>query len=115
ARTEIAQPAVCLMSALFARHLAELGLSPTLVGGHSLGELTAFHAAGAFDAEALLKLAAVRGKVLAAPPDRPGAMASLACGAAEAEALLRGVPGVVVANLNGPGQTVISGEEAAVC
>ncbi len=115
ARTEIVQPAVCLASAIFLRHLADLGLGPSLVGGHSLGELTAFHAAGALDADELLRLAAVRGRVLASPADRPGAMASLACPADEAEETLRDVPGVVVlANLNGPGQTVISGEEVAV-
>jgi acyl transferase domain-containing protein len=115
ARTEVAQPAVCLASMLYGRQLTELGLSPIVVGGHSLGELSALHAAGAFDAETLMKLAAVRGRLLAAPPDRPGAMAGLACSAADAESLIAGIAEIVcVANLNGPRQTVISGDEAAV-
>ena len=38
-RTEIAQPALCLVSLLWARWLAWLGITPAWVGGHSLGEL----------------------------------------------------------------------------
>ncbi|HEY7315204.1 MAG TPA: type I polyketide synthase [Gemmataceae bacterium] len=118
ARTEIAQPAICLASLLHARYLARLGLRPQVVGGHSLGELTAFHLAGAFDEETLIKLAALRGRAMAASPDGDsvaGAMVSLACPRAEAETLIRGLQGyAVVANINSPRQTVISGEEAAV-
>ena len=117
ARTEIAQPAICLASLLHARYLAHLGLQPQVVGGHSLGELTAFHLAGAFDEETLIKLAALRGRAMAARRKRSlaGAMASLACSRTEAETLIRGIPGyVVVANINSPRQTVVSGEEEAV-
>ncbi|MFX5817139.1 hypothetical protein ABTE26_19795, partial [Acinetobacter baumannii] len=39
--TEVAQPAICLASLLFARYLATLGIEPAAVGGHSLGEITA--------------------------------------------------------------------------
>ena len=115
ARTEVAQPAIVLASILQAKHLANLGLTPDAVGGHSLGELPAFHLAGAFDAETLLKLAALRGRAMAAPDDRPGAMAVLACPADEAKAIVAEVGGaLVVANRNGPRQTVISGDEPAV-
>ena len=114
-RTQVAQPAVCLASLLYGRQLANLGITPSIVGGHSLGEVSALHAAGAYDAEALMKLATVRGRALAATPDRLGAMAGLACAVEDAESIISGVGGVVVvANLNGPMQTVISGEEAAV-
>jgi malonyl CoA-acyl carrier protein transacylase len=61
ARTEGAQPALCLASLISLRHLEELGLRPSVVAGHSLGELSALHAGGAFGAEALIKLAALRG------------------------------------------------------
>lgn len=117
ARTEVAQPALCLASVLFTRYLADLGLGPTAVAGHSLGELTAFHAAGAFDAEALIKLAGHRGTAMAAAGRTagPGAMASLACAAADAGRLLAGTTGfVTVANRNSPKQTVISGDAEAV-
>ncbi|HTU18290.1 MAG TPA: type I polyketide synthase [Gemmataceae bacterium] len=117
ARTEIAQPAICLASLLHVRYLARLGVHPSIVGGHSLGELTAFHLAGAFDEETLIKLAALRGRAMASSGDDSpaGAMVSLACSREEAESLLRGLPGyAVVANINSPRQTVVSGEEDVV-
>jgi len=64
AQTEVAQPAICLASLLWMRYLLSLGLKPVAVGGHSLGELTAFHAAGAFDEKTLICLAAVRGRAM---------------------------------------------------
>jgi acyl transferase domain-containing protein len=115
ARTEVAQPAICLASLILARYLAHLGLRPQVVGGHSLGELVAFHLAGAFDEETLIKLAALRGRAMAASDedDAPaGAMVGLACSREQAEALLRDLPGyAVVANINSPRQTVVSGED----
>ncbi|MGH7170975.1 MAG: type I polyketide synthase [Gemmataceae bacterium] len=116
ARTEIAQPAIGLASLLHARYLARLGVHPSIVGGHSLGELTAFHLAGAFDEETLIKLAALRGRAMATSDDsQTGAMVSLACSREEAESLLRGLLGyAVVANINSPRQTVVSGEEDTV-
>jgi enediyne polyketide synthase len=118
AQTEIAQPAICLASLLHARYLARLGVTPQVVGGHSLGELTAFHLAGAFDEETLIKLAALRGRAMAAASDgdsQVGAMVSLACSRSEAESLIPGISGyAVVANINSPRQTVMSGEENAI-
>jgi enediyne polyketide synthase len=114
-RTEIAQPAICLASVLWLRRLERLGIRPAVVGGHSLGELAAFHAAGAFDALALICLAGLRGEAMSAPREGAGTMASLGCSAEEARALLDPAAGhAVVANVNSPGQTVISGEEGAV-
>ena len=115
AKTEVAQPAICLASVLYARYLANLGIRPVVLGGHSLGELTAFHLAGAFDAANLLKLATLRGRAMKASDAQPGAMASLACTRQEAETLVDCVSGyVVVANINSPRQIVVSGEEQAV-
>jgi acyl transferase domain-containing protein len=114
-RTEAAQPAVCLASLLYARHLANLGVHPAVVAGHSLGELTAFHLAGLFDEETFMALATARGRAMAVTADCPGAMASFACSSAEVE-LIIGPLGdeVTMANLNSPRQTVISGTETAV-
>jgi enediyne polyketide synthase len=114
-QTEAAQPAICLASLLWLGRLRRLGVVPSAVAGHSLGELTAFHAAGAFDEEALLRLAAERGSGMAAGSDKAGTMAALRCDRERAERLAGGAPGyVVVANVNAPEQTVISGERAAV-
>ncbi len=114
-QTETAQPAVCLASLLWATHLGRLGLEPTAVGGHSLGELTAFCAAGAFDARDLLRLATVRGKAMATQQDAAGTMASLACSREQAEAILRQVDAyVTLANINSPRQSVVSGEQRGI-
>ena len=114
-RTEVAQPAICLASLLWRKYLEQLGVEPVAVGGHSLGELSAFHAAGAYDDEKLLRLAAVRGRAMAAPAGQAGAMASLACPPEVADQLVNGSRGdVVIANLNSFAQTVISGDRAAV-
>jgi enediyne polyketide synthase len=115
ARTEAAQPAICLVSLLYARYLAELGVRPAVVAGHSLGELTAFHLAGLYDEDTLIALAAARGRAMAVATDCPGAMASLACSCAEAETIIDPLgDDVTVANINSPRQTVISGTETAV-
>ncbi len=88
--------------------------------GHSLGEFTAHHAAGTFDAATGAALVRRRGMLMYdAGVARPGAMAALLgepdrpieeiCAQATAEA-----GEVVPANYNCPGQLVISGEVAGV-
>lgn len=113
-RTEIAQPSICFTSALYARHLNNLGLNPAVVGGHSLGELTAFHLAGFYDEEMLIKLAAVRGKTMAGASN-DGAMASLATTEEKASEIISVISGyATIANINSPSQTVISGTEQSI-
>jgi enediyne polyketide synthase len=115
AQTEVAQPAVCLASLLYAQLLARLGVTPAVVAGHSLGELTALRLAGALDDETFFRLAAVRGQLMASSDGKRGAMASLACSADVAEDWCARVPGyLVVANHNSLRQSVISGDERAV-
>lgn len=88
--------------------------------GHSLGEFTAYHAAGSLSLEDALRLVRRRGELMyESGVRRPGAMAALLgdlkepvesiCAKATAEAGL-----VSPANYNSPGQVVISGEEAGV-
>jgi enediyne polyketide synthase len=113
-QTQHAQPAICLSSVLWLKYLARLGVSPNVVGGHSLGELSAFHAAGAFDERTLLQLAATRGRLMAAA-DASGTMANLSCTRDEAEGLIAEAAGYcTVANLNAPTQTVVSGDREVV-
>jgi enediyne polyketide synthase len=115
AATEIAQPAICLASVLCARFLLSLGIRPTVVGGHSLGELTALHAAGAFDARTLFSIAALRGRMLRSGPDIAGGMASLGCPSKDAEDIISRISGtIVIANINSPVQTVVSGDSNAI-
>ncbi|MBW2686413.1 MAG: acyltransferase domain-containing protein [Deltaproteobacteria bacterium] len=113
-QTEVAQPAICLASLLWLQFLERLGVKPFAVAGHSLGELTAFRAAGALDEKAVLQLAALRGKLMGEVPVE-GSMASLVCDPDEVRGLLERIDGyVVIANINSATQTVVSGDSAAV-
>jgi [acyl-carrier-protein] S-malonyltransferase len=89
---------------------------PFMVMGHSLGEYMALTAAGALSKEDCFKLVCERAAAMdSAMPKGQGAMAAvLGMPAEEIEAALEGLEGVWVANLNMPGQTVISGDVASV-
>lgn len=120
--TANAQPAIFVASLAALAALGEaLGEEPQprFVAGHSLGEFTALVAAGALDFEDGLRLVRRRGELMSrANRERPGTMAAvLGIADSDLEAVCReareaGV--VVVANYNSAGQTVISGEPAAV-
>jgi enediyne polyketide synthase len=106
--TEVAQPAIVTASMAGLRALEHFGIEACVAVGHSLGELTALHWAGAYDAAALLRIAAARGNAMSKLGSPTGAMASIKAGAAEVRALLNG-DAIVIAGLNSPSQTVISG------
>lgn len=121
--TSISQPAIYTCSAMALAALADKAekagsyLAPNMVAGHSLGEFTALLAAGVFDFTTGLKLVRARGEFMAAAgEERPGAMSAV-LGLDDdklAELVQEAAQGDVltVANLNCPGQTVISGEVA---
>jgi enediyne polyketide synthase len=113
-QTEFSQVAICLVSVLWYEFLQRLGIKPNIVAGHSLGELSALYAAGAYDLSTLFHLAKTRGQAMASTPVS-GVMASLQCNEETAERIIADIEGyVVVANINSAKQTVISGEETAV-
>jgi [acyl-carrier-protein] S-malonyltransferase len=119
--TENTQPAILTVSVAAARVLAEHGVEPALAAGHSLGEWTAHVMAGTFDFADAVRAVKARGRAmqLAVPAGEGGMAAVLALDAAQvAEACAEAAQetGLVVqaANLNSPGQTVISGALAAV-
>ncbi|MFI1801853.1 SDR family oxidoreductase [Streptomyces sp. NPDC020379] len=116
-RTEWAQPALAAHSLSLLSLLEELGLRPDCVAGHSLGELIALHAAGAYDAHTLMCLSLARGRAMRdAAAVTPGTMLVVLAGHRETlEALAEAdVPDVWIANANGPRQTVVSGTAEAV-
>ena len=120
-----AQPAILTVSIACLEALKErfgpLGYlgTPKLVAGHSMGEFTALVAAGVLDFEDALKLVRERGRLMKESGEQnPGGMAAV-IGLDEAtladvvrEAQSEGV--VTLANANSPGQTVLSGEVAAL-
>ncbi|MEV0428263.1 type I polyketide synthase [Micromonospora sp. NPDC050495] len=110
--TAVAQPRIVTGSAAALRVLAELDLDAAVAVGHSLGELTALHWAGAMDEETLWRMAAVRGTTMAKTAEA-GVMAGVGAGADVVGRLLTGTP-VVIAGYNGPRQTVVAGPPDAV-
>ena len=117
--TEYTQPCMVAFAAGMTALLAERGIVPDYAAGLSLGEYSALHAAGVFDARTAIELVAFRGKVMAeAVKDRPCSMAAIL--KLDREALRQcceaaSFLGVAeIANYNCPGQLVISGEIPAV-
>ncbi|VVE09209.1 3-oxoacyl-ACP synthase [Pandoraea aquatica] len=116
-RTEWAQPSIVLASLIWLQMLTRLGIRSNCVAGHSLGELVAFHAAGAYGMQTAVELAAVRGREMAAGTGAAGAMLSLACTRLQAQRLIGEAKTSgysVLANINSERQMVVSGEMAAI-
>ena len=116
-QTENAQMGIFLVSAALLILLDEKGIKPTLVAGHSLGELTAYYCAGVFSLEQALDVIRVRGQVMAKsyPSEKSAMAAVLGLDAPTLEEALKPFANapVVGANYNCPGQIVISGERSA--
>jgi [acyl-carrier-protein] S-malonyltransferase len=118
--TEHTQPAILAHSAAVLAVVRERLGSVAAAAGHSLGEYSGYHAAGALSAVEAAKLVRMRGELMRdAGERRPGAMAAvLGLATAEVERACREASGdsevVVAANLNTPDQTVISGDPPAV-
>jgi [acyl-carrier-protein] S-malonyltransferase len=119
--THNAQPALLTHgAALWAAMRASVGASVVAAAGHSLGELTAYHAAESMGLEDAVRIVRRRGELMyESGVKRPGTMAAILgdtsrpieeiCAEATRDAGL-----VVPANYNCPGQVVISGEDAGV-
>src|SRR5213082_2543019 len=107
------QPAILTCSVAVFRVLAEKGLAPDFVAGHSLGEYSALVAAGALKFADAIRLVRKRGQYMqAAVPAGEGAMAAiLGMRPGQVTEICRkaGDGKVAPANLNSPEQTVISG------
>jgi [acyl-carrier-protein] S-malonyltransferase len=118
--TKNAQPAILIHSVAVQRILVEEGgIAPAIAAGHSLGEYSALVAAGVVDAMDALKIVRKRGELMfEAGTRQPGTMAAVIGMERDAlEAVCREAAAgetVVVANINSPGQLVVSGAVAAV-
>ena len=113
------QPAILTCSVAVYRVVAERGLTPDFVAGHSLGEYSALVATGALKFSDAVQLVRKRGTYMQeAVPAGVGAMAAIMglSPAVVADACKRAADGEIcsAANLNSPEQTVISGHAAAV-
>ena len=114
--TRWAQPALAAHSLSMLALLKSIGVEPDCVAGHSLGELVALHAAGAMDAESLLRLARRRGELLAQIDAEPGTMLAVGTDADAAASAIKesAIADLWLANINAPRQTVVSGTERGI-
>lgn len=119
-QTEVTQPAILAASIAAYRVLSGRASAPKALAGHSLGEYSALVAAGAIDFADALRLVRLRGQAMQeAVPVGTGSMAAvlgLEDGVIDQACKEASKPGdeVWVANLNSPGQVVISGAAGAV-
>jgi [acyl-carrier-protein] S-malonyltransferase len=117
--TRWAQPALLTASIAAYVCLIERGLRPDAVAGHSLGEYSALVAADAFDLTTGLEMVQRRGRLMGAAAEMcdGSMMAVMGLSLDALRAVLDEVhdAGIVeIANLNCPGQIVISGEVRAL-
>ena len=113
------QPAILTTSVAIYRVVAERGLMPDFVAGHSLGEYSALVAAGSLKFSDAVQLVRHRGQFMQdAVPTGEGAMAAIMglSPAVVADACKRAAENEICApaNLNSHEQTVISGHAGAV-
>jgi [acyl-carrier-protein] S-malonyltransferase len=118
--TRNAQPALLAHSAAVWAVIRQAELDVVCAAGHSLGEFSAYHAAGSLELADALRTVRRRGELMfEGGQQRPGTMSAVlgldddvvegVCREASAEASV-----VVPANFNTPGQVVISGDVEAV-
>lgn len=117
--TRYTQPALFLHEAAIITTLGDK-LIPNVVAGHSLGEFSAYYAAGVLSFEDALSIVALRGSLMfeAGTKQKGGMLAVLGLENSIVESicadLLNQGKVVVPANYNSPGQIVVSGNDADV-
>lgn len=114
--TENAQPAIFLASYVAFKYLESNGITPDIIAGHSLGEYTAFAAAGVYDFDTGIYLVRKRGEYIseAIEPGKGSMAAVLKMKPEEVEKMVSKYEGLYVANYNSSTQTVISGLKSSI-
>ena len=117
--TEYTQPTVVTVSLGALEVFSQYGIKPDLAAGFSLGEYSAYTAAGVFDLETVIPLVQKRGRYMqeAVPEGKGKMVAVLGLSSQQIDEICKRASqyGIVSgANYNCPGQTVIGGEVVAV-
>jgi acyl transferase domain-containing protein len=112
-RTEYAQPALFAVSYAIGAALLDIGVEPTFLIGHSVGEFAAAALAEVLTLGEAAGLVVARGAVMQQLP-MGGAMSAVDVAAERVANLVAEEPDCGIAAINGPDSTVVSGPAAAV-
>lgn len=110
--TENTQPVLYGVAVALTRVLERAGVKPVVTAGHSVGEFAAAVASGVLSAEDGARFVAARGRAMGDMTGDCGAMLAIRADVETAQSIL--VPGAIIANINHPQQTVISGTTPAI-
>ncbi|PRX96690.1 type I polyketide synthase [Allonocardiopsis opalescens] len=114
ARTEVAQPALFALQVGLVAALAERGVRPAAATGHSVGEVAAAHAAGAYDLATAARVIAARSRAQGRTAGT-GRMAAVGLSVARAEKELAAFAGrLEIAAVNSDTDVTVSGDPAAL-
>ncbi len=113
-KTEYAQPAIFIDSLSKDEALRSRGIVPQAVAGHSLGEYAALVSSAVISAEDALRVVITRGRLMG-HVSGGGMAAILKLPQEKVAEICHGIgEGVNAANINGPTQVVISGDEESL-
>jgi amino acid adenylation domain-containing protein len=108
--TFFTQPSIFVIEYALARFWQSIGIEPTIMAGHSIGEFVAATLAGVWDLEEALALIALRGRLMQNLPR--GSMLAVSSGA---DSIAKVLPGTLqIASDNAPRLCVVSGPEVDV-
>ncbi|HXD44446.1 MAG TPA: SDR family NAD(P)-dependent oxidoreductase [Pseudolabrys sp.] len=109
-RTDYTQPALFAVEYALIQLLKSWGVTPNALIGHSLGEIAAACVAGVLSLADAMRLAVARGALMHKVP-AGGAMAAVWAPESGIRDLIAAIaPGVTVAAMNGPSNTVLTGD-----
>lgn len=113
--TEVAQPALAAVCLGALEVLREFGIEPQMAAGHSFGEVVALSAARVLSPADAIRVAVLRGRLMADLSTGNGGMLAILAQIARVNEILARCPGdLVLANKNGPEQYVLSGPIASI-
>ncbi|HKY42287.1 MAG TPA: SDR family NAD(P)-dependent oxidoreductase [Pyrinomonadaceae bacterium] len=113
ADTGVAQPAILRTALAGMRTMKALGIEAGIAVGHSLGEIAALCWAGAISEDTLLRIGEARGAAMMEIPGPTGTMVSINATQQKVQTLLNR-DDIVIASINGPQHTVLSGDAPSV-
>jgi polyketide-type polyunsaturated fatty acid synthase PfaA len=110
-QTDVAQPAIGAVSMAMLTVLKHFNVRPDVTCGHSYGELPALYASEWINEETLAEWSAERGSLMAAAAKGAdgGGMLAVKASESQLEKMIQKIPDIVLANINGPEQVVLSG------